>query len=74
MSLLRPLDLRIGMFGFSAGGFTALVAVGGTPNMRTVAPYRAAHPDEWSCRMLKERTELPILDVRFCAAVGDKQT
>ena len=46
---------RIGMFGFSAGGFTALVAVGGTPDMRTVAPYCAAHPDEWSCRMLKER-------------------
>jgi len=23
--------------------------------MRTVAPYCADHPDEWSCRMLKER-------------------
>ena len=46
---------RIGMFGFSAGGFTALVAIGGTPDMSTVAPYCAAHPDEWSCRMIKER-------------------
>ncbi len=46
---------RIGMFGFSAGGFTALVAIGGTPDLSTVAPYCAAHPDEWSCRMLKER-------------------
>src|SRR5271169_5302812 len=46
---------RIGMFGFSAGGFTALVAIGGTPDMSTVAPYCAAHPDEWTCRMLKER-------------------
>ena len=46
---------RIGMFGFSAGGFTALVAIGGTPDMTTVAPYCAGHPDEWSCRMLKER-------------------
>ncbi len=46
---------RIGMFGFSAGGFTALVAIGGTPDMMTVAPYCAAHPDEWSCRMLKDR-------------------
>jgi predicted dienelactone hydrolase len=45
---------RVGMFGFSAGGFTALVAIGGTPDMRTVAPYCAAHPDEWACRMLKE--------------------
>ena len=45
---------RVGMFGFSAGGFTTLVAIGGTPDMRTVAPYCAAHPDEWSCRMLRE--------------------
>jgi len=46
---------RIGMFGFSAGGFTALVAIGGTPDLTTVAPYCAAHPDEWACRKLKER-------------------
>jgi predicted dienelactone hydrolase len=45
---------RVGMFGFSAGGFTALVAIGGTPDMRTVAPHCAAHPDEWACRMLRE--------------------
>src|ERR1700759_2057443 len=45
---------RVGMFGFSAGGFTALVAIGGTPDMRTVAPYCAAHPEEWACRMLRE--------------------
>jgi predicted dienelactone hydrolase len=46
---------RIGMFGFSAGGFTALVAIGGTPDMSTVPPFCAAHPDDWSCRMIKER-------------------
>jgi len=46
---------RIGMFGFSAGGFTALVAIGGTPDRTTVAPFCAAHPDDWSCRMIKER-------------------
>jgi predicted dienelactone hydrolase len=46
---------RIGMFGFSAGGFTALVAIGGTPDMATSGPYCAAHPDEWSCRRLRER-------------------
>jgi predicted dienelactone hydrolase len=45
---------RIGMFGFSAGGFTALVAIGGTPDMSTIAPYCAAHPDEWTCRMIKD--------------------
>jgi len=46
---------RIGIFGFSAGGFTALVAIGGTPDLSRVAPYCAGHPDEWSCRMLRER-------------------
>jgi predicted dienelactone hydrolase len=50
--LLDP--ARIGMFGFSAGGFTALVAIGGVPDMTRVAPYCAAHPDEWACRKAKE--------------------
>jgi predicted dienelactone hydrolase len=45
---------RVGIFGFSAGGFTALVAIGGTPDLRNVAPYCDAHPDEWACRMLKD--------------------
>jgi predicted dienelactone hydrolase len=50
-----PLDpARIGMFGFSAGGFTALVAIGGEPDMTRAAPYCAAHPDEWPCRKAKE--------------------
>ena len=34
---------RVVMFGFSAGGFTALGAVGGTPDMSTVrAPLRCS--------------------------------
>jgi predicted dienelactone hydrolase len=45
---------RIGMFGFSAGGFTALVLVGGIPDLTRVAPYCAAYPDEWACRKAKE--------------------
>jgi predicted dienelactone hydrolase len=45
---------RIGMFGFSAGGFTALVTVGGTPDLRRVAENCAAHPDEWACRKIRE--------------------
>jgi predicted dienelactone hydrolase len=45
---------RIGMFGFSAGGFTALVAIGGVPDMTLSAAYCAAHPDEWACRKVRE--------------------
>jgi predicted dienelactone hydrolase len=44
---------RIGMFGFSAGGFTALVAIGGVPDMTRIAPFCAAHPDDWACRRIK---------------------
>jgi predicted dienelactone hydrolase len=57
---------RIGMFGFSAGGFTALVAIGGTPDLTTIAPYCAAHQDEWSCRMFKERN----INIAAVAAAG----
>jgi predicted dienelactone hydrolase len=45
---------RIGMFGFSAGGFTALVMIGGVPDMTRGPAYCAAYPDEWACRKIKE--------------------
>jgi predicted dienelactone hydrolase len=50
--LLDP--ARIGMFGFSAGGFTALVAIGGVPELGRGAEYCATYPDEWACRKIKE--------------------
>jgi predicted dienelactone hydrolase len=57
---------RIGMFGFSAGGFTALAIVGGTPDLTRVAPYCAAHPDEWACRKAKEfQTEARTMPAAF---------
>ncbi len=46
---------RIGMFGFSAGGFTTLVAIGATPDLSGTGTYCAAHPDEWACREIAER-------------------
>jgi predicted dienelactone hydrolase len=67
---------RIGMFGFSAGGFTALVALGAVPDMRKVAPYCVAHPDEWPCQKAKEYPARPsappedfVHDARIKAAV-----
>jgi predicted dienelactone hydrolase len=45
---------RIGIFGFSAGGFTALVAIGGVPDLSRTPSYCAAHPDEWTCRRIRE--------------------
>jgi predicted dienelactone hydrolase len=45
---------RIGMFGFSAGGFTVLVLIGGEPDMTLGPAYCARYPDEWACRKIGE--------------------
>jgi predicted dienelactone hydrolase len=71
-NLLDP--ARIGMFGFSAGGFTALVMIGAVPDMTRVVPYCAEHPDEWACRKLNGTYVPPapdafVHDPRIAAAV-----
>ncbi len=43
---------RIGVFGFSAGGFTALVAAGATPDLAKLGPHCAAHPAEFTCALV----------------------
>jgi predicted dienelactone hydrolase len=44
---------RIGIFGFSAGGFTALVAIGGVPDLSRSLSYCTAYPDEWVCQRVR---------------------
>jgi predicted dienelactone hydrolase len=44
---------RVGMFGFSAGAFTALVTVGGTPDLTKVAPHCQAFPNGFECGVVK---------------------
>lgn len=49
----RQIDARrIGMFGFSVGGFTALVVTGGRPELSRVAQHCRAQPDAWDCRYI----------------------
>jgi predicted dienelactone hydrolase len=43
---------RIGVFGFSSGGFTALVTVGGVPDFATIGPMCAQYPDDYACRLI----------------------
>ncbi|TWI66383.1 putative dienelactone hydrolase [Pseudoduganella lurida] len=43
---------RIGIFGFSSGGFTALVNIGGQPDLRKVGVHCAAHPAEYACQLV----------------------
>jgi predicted dienelactone hydrolase len=45
---------RVGAFGFSNGGFTVLVAAGGTPDLSEIAQYCEAHPDHDLCVVLKQ--------------------
>ncbi|MBI1197267.1 MAG: dienelactone hydrolase [Phenylobacterium sp.] len=42
---------RIGMFGFSSGGFTALVAIGGRPDLGLIGPHCAEHPTYFDCQL-----------------------
>jgi predicted dienelactone hydrolase len=44
---------RVGMFGFSLGGFTALVEVGGTPELARMALLCSTHPDAPECAFIK---------------------
>lgn len=43
---------RVGIFGFSSGGFTALVSAGGKPDLTLVGPHCAAHPEDFACTLL----------------------
>jgi predicted dienelactone hydrolase len=45
---------RIGVFGHSAGGFTALVLAGGEPDMSRGEAHCIAHPQAWDCEYLRQ--------------------
>jgi predicted dienelactone hydrolase len=51
---------RIGIFGFSSGGFTALVNAGGVPDLARVPMHCKAHPGDFACRLLAEHALRPI--------------
>ncbi|WP_241018429.1 dienelactone hydrolase [Paraburkholderia sp. Tr-20389] len=64
---------RVGAFGFSNGGFTVLVAAGGTPDLSSIAPHCEAHPDDDLCEALKHMGVDPRIgaDVPASAWVHD---
>ena len=43
---------RIGMFGFSAGGFTTLVSIGGRPDSSRIGPTCREHPQDYACVLI----------------------
>jgi len=46
---------RIGIFGFSAGGFTALVLAGAEPDLSRGGAYCRQRPLAWTCAYLRQR-------------------
>ncbi len=46
---------RIGVFGFSSGGFTALVVVGGAADLGRVGPHCAQHRSDYACQVIARR-------------------
>jgi predicted dienelactone hydrolase len=56
-----PVDAkRIGAFGFSLGGFTALVLAGGTPDLRQSARLCRERPDAPECAFVAQRHGNPL--------------
>lgn len=43
---------RIGMFGFSSGGFTALAIIGGVADLTKIAPMCGQHPGDFACHLV----------------------
>ena len=50
---------RVGMFGFSSGGFTTLVAIGGVPDLTRVAAHNLAHPLYYDAQLVKRSGVTP---------------
>ena len=50
---------RIGIFGHSAGGATALIAIGGNPDFHLIFLFCQDHPDDWGCQQIKQLPSAP---------------
>ncbi len=66
---------HVGVFGFSAGGYTGLVAAGATPDFAVAARHCADRPDEFVCRIglldgLEETTTRQIAAVAGDPRIG----
>jgi predicted dienelactone hydrolase len=67
---------RIGMFGFSAGGFTTLASIGGIPDFSKVGPMCRDNPGDFACQLIAKSGQVTappdagsVQDRRIKAAV-----
>jgi predicted dienelactone hydrolase len=59
---------RLGVAGFSAGGFTAIAAAGGRVNLARFRRFCTEHPDDGVCRPQKEFSVTPDEGVKALAS------
>lgn len=63
---------RIGVFGFSSGGFTALAVVGGVADLGRVGPHCQGHPSDYACQVIARRpTEVAAMGTAKLTAGHD---
>jgi predicted dienelactone hydrolase len=48
---------RVGMFGFSSGGFTALISIGGVPDVGLQEAHHRAHPDYYDAQLFNRASD-----------------
>jgi len=60
---------RIGMFGFSAGGFTTLAIIGGVPDFTKIGPMCRQYPGDFACQLVA-KSDSPVV-VPAAVAVTD---
>ncbi|MBW8832401.1 MAG: prolyl oligopeptidase family serine peptidase, partial [Burkholderiales bacterium] len=67
---------RVGMFGFSAGGFTTLAIIGGVPDFTKIGPMCRQHPGDFACQLVAKSVRpvvapatIAVADARIKAAV-----
>ena len=67
---------RIGIFGFSAGGFTTLASIGGIADFAKIGPMCRQYPEDFACRLIaksQSKVVAPatavVTDTRIKAAV-----
>jgi len=55
---------KVGVFGFSAGGFAALVSIGGVPDLAQIARHCTAQP-EFACGLWKQLPSGPVAETAW---------
>jgi predicted dienelactone hydrolase len=52
---------RVGMFGYSAGGFTTLVSIGGVADFSTIGPMCSQYPADFACQLIAKSGRPTVL-------------